>query len=96
MGIDSFSRHLNASSKLKTLDISSETQTQSVVCKTCFTWAGWGHDKHIIKLMWQLAASCSKFLGQILYDFKGMLAYRIDIKGFLAVQNSSIGDLVTH
>ena len=64
MGIDSFSRHLNASSKLKTLDISSATQTQSVVCKTCFNWAGWGHDKHIIKLMWQLQLHAQNFWGK--------------------------------
>jgi len=58
---------------------------------------GWlGTRQAYYKINVAIAASCSKFLGQILYDFEGMLAYRIDIKGFLAVQNSSIGDLVTH
>ena len=71
--------------------------TDTVCCLQNLFQLGWlGTRQAYYKINVAIAASCSKFLGQILYDFEGMLAYRIDIKGFLAVQNSSIGDLVTH
>ena len=71
--------------------------TDTVCCLQDLFQLGWlGTRQAYYKINVAIAASCSKFLGQILYDFEGMLAYRIDIKGFLAVQNSSIGDLVTH
>ena len=63
--------------------------TDTVCCLQNLFQLGWlGTRQAYYKINVAIAASCSKFLGQILYDFEGMLAYRIDIKGFLRVEMS--------